>query len=54
MTGIVTAPGAGWSEYGDASMWRAVARANAIDDPLRLISGRTLLLPASEELIDAG
>lgn len=49
-----TLPGIAYQEYGDASMWRAVARANAIDDPLRLRSGRTLLLPASEELSNAG
>lgn len=42
-----------YQEYGDASMWRAVARANDIDDPLRLTSGRSILLPASEELTSA-
>lgn len=44
-----TLPGIAYREYGDASMWRAVARANDIDDPLRLVSGRSLLLPAPDE-----
>jgi len=39
-----------WSVYGDASLWRAVALANQIDDPLRVPPGRELLLPAVAEL----
>ena len=39
-----------WQEYGDATGWRAIAEANAIDDPMRLETGRELLLPASEEV----
>lgn len=39
-----------WAEYGDATRWRAIARANGIDDPMRLETGRELLLPASEEV----
>ncbi len=34
-----------WAEYGDATRWRAIARANGIDDPMRLETGRELLLP---------
>ncbi len=39
-----------WREYGDPTMWRAVAEANAIDDPMRLRAGTALLVPAAEEL----
>lgn len=45
-----TLPSIAYLEYGDASMWRAVARANDIDDPLRLPAGRDLLLPSAEDL----
>jgi phage tail protein X len=38
-----------WREYGDATVWRAIAEANGIDDPARLTSGRELVLPAAEE-----
>jgi nucleoid-associated protein YgaU len=39
-----------WREYGDPAVWRAVATANDIDDPLRLRAGAVLMLPAPEEL----
>lgn len=39
-----------WREYGDPNMWRAVAEANGIDDPMRLRAGTALLVPAAEEL----
>ncbi|MBA0051097.1 LysM peptidoglycan-binding domain-containing protein [Streptomyces sp. AJS327] len=39
-----------WREYGDASVWRAIAEANAIDDPGRLRPGTELMLPAAEEV----
>jgi hypothetical protein len=39
-----------WSAYGDASLWRALAMANQVDDPFRLPPGRELLLPAMAEL----
>jgi nucleoid-associated protein YgaU len=39
-----------WNEYGDPTVWRAIARANNIDDPMRLKPGRELLLPAAEEV----
>jgi nucleoid-associated protein YgaU len=38
-------------EYGDPAMWRPLAAANRIDDPLRLTAGSTLLLPSAEELL---
>ncbi|GIG59136.1 peptidase M23 [Longispora fulva] len=36
--------------YGNAALWRAVAEANGVDDPLRLAPGRRLLVPGMEEL----
>jgi nucleoid-associated protein YgaU len=39
-----------YAEYGDPTMWRAVSAYNGIDDPLRVPAGRSLLLPAPEEL----
>ncbi len=39
-----------YREYGDPTLWRALAEANDIDDPMRLPVGRTLLVPALEEL----
>ncbi|MGG8406604.1 LysM peptidoglycan-binding domain-containing protein [Streptomyces sp. 12297] len=41
-----------WREYGDPAAWRDIARANGIDDPMRLPPGTELLLPAAEELGD--
>lgn len=38
-----------YNEYGDPSLWRAVAETNDVDDPLRLRAGTTLLLPDVEE-----
>lgn len=34
-----------WARYGDASLWRALADFNGIDDPLRLAPGTRLLIP---------
>jgi hypothetical protein len=39
-----------YQEYGDPTLWRAVALANNLDDPMRLRPGRRLLLPSSDEL----
>jgi phage tail protein X len=36
-----------WREYGDATAWRVIAKANDIDDPMRLAVGTELLIPAS-------
>ncbi|MEV0639440.1 LysM peptidoglycan-binding domain-containing protein [Streptomyces sp. NPDC050619] len=40
-----------WREYGDATAWRAIADANGIDDPMALVPGTELVVPA---LRDAG
>jgi hypothetical protein len=43
-----------YAEYGDPSMWRAIAAYNGIDDPIRFSAmgaGATLVLPAPEELV---
>lgn len=34
-----------YGEYEDATLWRAIADANGIDDPLRLAEGAVLLVP---------
>jgi hypothetical protein len=34
-----------YKEYNRVDYWRAIARANNVDDPLRLEPGRTLLIP---------
>lgn len=39
-----------YAEYGDAAAWRALARFNGVDDPLRCRPGTRLLLPSPEEL----
>jgi hypothetical protein len=49
-----TLPGIAYREYGDASLWRAVARINQVDDPLRLRAGTRILLPTVEELPPTG
>lgn len=43
-----------FAEYGDPASWRALARFNAIDDPLRVPAGTLLLLPSPEELAASG
>ena len=43
-----------YREYGDPSMWRPLARANDIDDPIRLPVGATLIVPGAAELPTAG
>jgi hypothetical protein len=37
------------TEYGKPTMWRAIAHANGIEDPLRLQPGTTLLIPPRSE-----
>ncbi|MEU6406412.1 LysM peptidoglycan-binding domain-containing protein [Streptomyces sp. NPDC046985] len=39
-----------WREYGDSTVWRAIAEANGIDDPADLPTGTELVLPAVEEV----
>jgi phage protein U len=36
-------------EYGDAALWRAIAQANAIEDPARVPTGTRLLIPPRTE-----
>ncbi|MEV5508646.1 CIS tube protein [Streptomyces orinoci] len=38
-----------WHTYGDPAEWRTIARANDIDDPLRVRPGTELILPALTE-----
>ncbi|MCK6067922.1 MULTISPECIES: LysM peptidoglycan-binding domain-containing protein [Microbacterium] len=42
-----------YREYGNAELWREVAEANGIDDPLRLRPGTVLLLPSATEMARA-
>ncbi|MFI7582802.1 peptidase M23 [Kocuria sp. M1N1S27] len=45
-----TLAGIAYAEYGDPSLWRAVATLNDLDDPMRLRPGSTVLLPTPDEL----
>lgn len=38
-----------YAEYDDPNLWRVIADANDIEDPLRLVPGRRLLLPPASE-----
>ena len=38
-------------EYGNPTMWRALAEANGIDDPLRVRPGTRLLVPRPDEAV---
>jgi|SRR5579871_5515989 len=38
------------AEYGDPAIWRALAEANGIDDPMRLRPGTVLLVPERREV----
>ena len=38
-----------YKSYGDPKLWRAIAEANRIDDPMRLRPGTPLLVPALDE-----
>lgn len=40
-----------YAEYGSAALWRAVAEANRLDDPMRLRTGSTLLIPPPEDAV---
>jgi nucleoid-associated protein YgaU len=35
--------------FGDAGHWRVIARANNLDNPLRLRPGQTLVIPPTTE-----
>jgi hypothetical protein len=43
-------PSIAYREYGDPTMWRVVAEANEIDDPVRLRPGQRLLIPSPTEV----
>jgi nucleoid-associated protein YgaU len=43
-------PSVALSCYGDASLWRDLAEANGLDDPLRVRPGTVLLVPARSEV----
>jgi hypothetical protein len=49
-----TLPSIAYKRYGDPNLWRGLAEANGIDDPMRLPAGMTLLIPAAEELAPGG
>jgi hypothetical protein len=40
-----------YREYGDPTMWRALADVNRIDDPLRVRPGTRLLIPRPDEAV---
>jgi nucleoid-associated protein YgaU len=40
-----------WAEFGDPTLWRALAQFNAIDDPLRVSPGTRLLIPTTDEAV---
>lgn len=42
-------PSIAQQEYGEPGLWRAIAVANGIADPLRLATGTTLRIPPAEE-----
>lgn len=46
-----TLAGIAYAEYGDPSLWRAVATLNRLDDPMRIRPGSTVMLPTTEELL---
>lgn len=45
-----TLAGIAYGEYGSSTLWRRVAEANGIDDPMRLRPGNRVFLPSVEEL----
>jgi hypothetical protein len=40
-----------YREYGDPTMWRALAEANGVDDPMRLWPGDRLLIPSPSDVL---
>ena len=40
-----------YREYGDPSHWRAIAQENGLDDPMKLISGQVLAIPALKDIM---
>jgi nucleoid-associated protein YgaU len=46
-----TLPSVAFQAYGNPELWRHIAEANDIDDPMRLTPGQRLLVPALEEVV---
>jgi hypothetical protein len=46
-----TLPSIAYAEYGDPTLWRVLAEANGVDDPMRLSPGISLLVPAADEIV---
>jgi len=42
-------PAVAYREYGNPNLWRALAEANGVDDPLRLRPGTSLLVPSRSD-----
>jgi hypothetical protein len=40
-----------YREYGDPTLWRALAAYNRVDDPMRIPDGMSLLLPTADALL---
>ena len=38
-----------FAEYGDATLWRSLARLNGIDDPMAIAPGTRILVPSAAE-----
>jgi nucleoid-associated protein YgaU len=38
-----------FGEFGDATLWRALARLNGIDDPMAIAPGTRILVPSAAE-----
>jgi nucleoid-associated protein YgaU len=45
-------PSVAQAEYGDPGLWRVLAEANDIDDPMRVAPGTTLLVPHPSEVAE--
>ncbi|MEU9078359.1 LysM peptidoglycan-binding domain-containing protein [Kitasatospora sp. NPDC004745] len=43
-----------WREYGDATAWRTIAEANDLDDPMVLVPGTELIVPAVDDRARGG
>lgn len=39
--------GIAYAEYGDPTLWRLIAEANDVDDPMAIVAGRHLLIPSA-------
>ncbi|MGH3620749.1 MAG: LysM peptidoglycan-binding domain-containing protein [Sciscionella sp.] len=45
-----TLPSIAYADYGDPALWRVIAEANGIDDPMRVPPGTSLTVPNLDEL----